>query len=277
MIEGVVLILASTAAHNGSAVLLAVAARRVSGTSSLLMGAIQRTPGLFAISLGGLGWLLEVAALTFIPLTLARIINVAGLGLLLGLTRWTLKEPLGYKEFLGVSLIALGVAAASLAPPHLGDISPGPAQWALLLLILGSGSLVPYALKALHRPVGAALGGTAAGLAYALSGVLSKGVADAVQSIEILPLLLLTTGALVVSLLSFSTELEALRTGYASVVIPVILAIHTVVPIACAPLLFGEAWPAGLLPRVLLGSGIFFALLGTVVLSRSSDRVSAKQ
>ena len=277
MIEGIGLILASTAAHNGSAVLLAVAARRHSGTSSLLVGAVRRVPGLFAIALGVLGWVLEVAALTFIPLTLARIINVAGLGLLLGLTRWTLKEPLGRKEALGVSLIALGVAAASFAPPRLGDTTPGLAQWALLLLVLGSGSMVPYALKALGRPVRAVLGGTAAGLAYALSGIFSKGVADAVQPVEILPLILLTTGALVVSLLSFATELEALRTGYASVVIPVILAIHTVVPIACAPLLFGEAWPADLFPRVLLGGGIFFALLGTVVLSSSSDRMPAKQ
>ncbi|MDQ3639384.1 MAG: hypothetical protein M3426_15625, partial [Actinomycetota bacterium] len=112
----------------------------------------------------------------------------------------------------------------------------------------------------------------------ALSGMLNKGVADAAQPVVVvLPLMLLTVGTIVFGLLSFATELEALRTGYASVVVPVILAIHTVVPIACAPLLFGEAWPAGILPRALLGGGILFALIGTVVLSSSPSRVLAKQ
>jgi hypothetical protein len=138
--------------------------------------------------------------------------------------------------------------------------------------------MLPYALKAVRQPVGAVMGGTAAGLAYALSGILSKGVADAVQPVVVvLPLVLLTAGAIVFGLLSIAVELEALRTGYASVVVPVILAIHTVVPIACAPLLFGESWPAGILSRTLLGGGILFALVGTVILSISSSRVPAKQ
>ncbi len=278
VLPGVLLILASTAAYNGSAVLLAITARRHSGGSSILLGAVRRAPGLLSISLGVLGWVLEIAALTLIPLTLARILNVAGLGLLLGLTRWFLKEPLGRREVLGVGFIAIGVTAASFAPPRLGDIPPGLTQWLLLLVVLGSASVLPYALKAMRRPVGAVMGGTTAGLAYALSGMLNKGVADAAQPVVVvLPLILLTAGTIVFGLLSFATELEALRTGYASVVVPVILAIHTVVPIACAPLLFGEAWPAGILPRALLGGGILFALIGTVVLSSSPSRVPAKQ
>lgn len=277
MILGVVLILISTVAYNGSAVLLAMAARRHSGTSSLLVGVSRRAPGLIAISLAVLGWVLEVAALTLISLTLARIINVAGLGILLGLTRWILKEPLGSREVVGVSLIAIGIGAASFAPPRLGDTPPGLVEWTVLLLVLGAGSLLPYALKALRRPVGAILGGTAAGLAYALNGILSKGVADTVRPLDVLPLVLLATGTLVFGLLSFATELNALRIGSASVVVPVVLAVHTVVPIACAPLLFGEAWPTGLLPRTLLGGGILLALFGTLVLARSSGNVLAKR
>jgi hypothetical protein len=45
----------------------------------------------------------------------------------------------------------------------------------------------------------------------------------------------------------------------------------------CAPLLFNESWPEGLLQRALLGVGIFFALLGTFVLSSSSSHVLAKR
>jgi drug/metabolite transporter (DMT)-like permease len=276
LLLGIFLILVSTVAYNSSAVLLAVTARQHTGTSPLLVGVSLRVPGLFAISLSLLGWVLEVAALTLIPLTLARILNVAGLAVLLYLTRWILKEPLGGREILGVILVVLGVTAASFAPPHLGSAPPSLEQWALLLLVLGSGSLLPYVLRVLRRP-GAAVWATAAGLAYALTGVLNKGVADAIYSGMILPLVLLTISVAMVGLLGFSTELRALRDGYVSVVVPIVLALHTVVPIMCAPLLFNESWPEGLLQRALLGVGIFFALLGTFVLSSSSSHVLAKR
>jgi hypothetical protein len=162
---------------------------------------------------------------------------------------------------------------AILTPPRLEISSPNLTKWALLLLLLTPVILIPYAFRALHRPVGATLGATASGLAYALSGIFNKGMADAFQSASILPFALLATGTMAFGLLSFVTELQVLREGYASIVVPVILAIHTVVPILCAPLLFGESWPAGLLQQVLLGGGIFLALLGALVLSRSSGDV----
>ncbi len=271
------MILASTIAYNSSAVLLAVAARRHTGNSTLLVGVSQRAPGLLAVSLSLLGWGLEVAALTSIPLTLARLLNVAGLAILLGLTRWLLKEPLGGREILGVILVALGVAAASFVPPGFGSATPGPAGWILLLAILGTGSSLPYILRVSRRPTSAALGATAAGLAYALSGILNKGAADTLESGGLLPLALLTAAIAVVGLLGFIIELGALRDGSVSVVVPIVLALHTVIPIVCAPLLFGESWPAGPLPRALLGGGILFALLGTLVLSSSASHVLAKR
>ena len=271
------MILASTIAYNSSAVLLAVAARRHTGTASLLVGISRRAPGLLAVSLSLLGWGLEVAALTSIPLTLARLLNVAGLVILLGLTRWLLEEPLGGREILGVNLVTLGVAVASSVPPSFGSATPGPAAWILLLAILGTGSSLPYILRVFRRPTSATLGATAAGLAYALSGILNKGAADTLESGGLLPLALLTAAITVVGLLGFNTELGALRDSNVSVVIPIVLALHTVVPIVCAPLLFGESWPAGPLPRALLGGGILFALLGTLVLSSSASPVLAKR
>lgn len=277
MLLGVLLVLASTAAYNGSAVLFATAARQSPGTSTLLVAVSRRVPGLLAISLSVLGWVLEIAALTMVSLTLARILNVAGLGILLGLARWVLEESLGRREVLGVALISLGTAAAILAPPRLESTPPSLAEWALLVSILTPAILLPYAFRILRQPVGAVLGATASGLAYGLSGIFNKGVAEAFQSASLLPLALLTTGTVAFGLLSFATELRALREGYASIVVPVVLAIHTVVPIICAPLLFGEAWPTSPLQQVLLGGGILLALLGTLVLARSSGDVLAKR
>lgn len=277
MLLGVLLVLASTAAYNGSAVLFAIAARRSPETSTLLVSVSRRAPGLFAISLNVVGWVLEIAALTMVSLTLARVLNVAGLGVLLGLARWVLEEPLGRREVLGVALISLGTAAAILAPPRLESTPPSLAQWALLVSILTPAILLPYAFRILRRPVGPILGATASGLAYALSGIFNKGIAEAFQSASLLPLMFLTTGTVAFGLLSFATELRALREGYASIVVPIVLAIHTVVPIICAPLLFGEAWPASPLQQVLLGGGILLALLGTLMLARSSSDVLAKR
>ena len=275
MLIGILLILASAVAYNGSAVLLAAAARRHTGNLALVVAVSKRAQGLLAIFLSILGGVLEIAALALIPLTLARILSVAGLGVLLVLTRWALKEPLGRREISGVSLIALGIAAASFAPPRLSAAPPTLEEWVMLLAILGPGVMLPYVLRTLHRVVGPPLGATASGLAYALSGIFSKGIADIVLSGWALSLALLTTGAIATSLLGFIIELDALKHGRASIVVPIVLALHTVVPIACAPLLFDEAWPAGLLPHTLLGGGILFALLGTLVLSSSSSHILA--
>ena len=275
MLAGILLILASAVAYNGSAVLLAAAARRHTGDSALVVAVSKRAQGLFAIFLSILGGVLEIAALALIPMTLARILSVAGLGVLLVLARWALKEPLGRREISGVSLVALGIVAASFAPPRLSAAPPTLEEWVMLLAILGPGAMLPYALRIFHRAVGSPLGAAASGLAYALSGIFSKGIADIFLSGAALPLALLTTGAVATSLLGFVIELDALKHGRASIVVPIVLALHTVVPIACAPFFFDEAWPAGLLPQALLSGGILFTLLGAFVLSSSSSHVLA--
>lgn len=271
---GVFLAVASTFVYNASAVLLTVAARRQSGASTLLL-AVSRSPrGLLAISLNLLGWVLEVAALAMIPLTLARLLNVAGLGVLLGLTRWFLKEPLGGREITGLGLIAFGIAAVSFAPPRIGSVRPDLGGWASLVAILGIAVAVPYMLRILLRgPAHPVLGATAAGVAFALCGVLSKGAAYAIQPFSPSILALFTTGVAAIGLLGFGAEVRALRDGYASIVVPIVLALHTTIPIICAPVFFGETWPVDPLSRTLLGGGVLLAVAGIVMLARSSSHV----
>jgi len=277
MLLGVILILASTFAYNGAVVLLAAETRRQRPQdSSRLIAVSRRAPGLFAIFLNVAGGILEIAALALIPLTLARVLSVAGLGLLLGLTRWALKEPLGPRVFVGVGLIALGIVAVSFAPPGLGDAPPTLREWILVVVVLGPVSLLPYALRFLRRPMGSTLGAISAGMAYALAGIFSKGAAEALSPEQVLTLGLLIGGILLVTLLGFAVELDALEHGRTSVVASIVLALHTVVPIACAPFVFDEAWPTGLLLQALLAIGIFLTLLGTLVLSDSSGMTASK-
>ena len=270
---GVILILVSTLAYNGSAVLLAAEARRQEEGKVLFVAVGKRFRGASAIALNLVGWALEISALTLIPLTLARILNTAGLAFLLGLTRWTLKEPLGRREVLGVVLVGLGIIAVGFAPPHRGSYTPGVWQWVILFAILGPVILLPVVQKLLRRPVGPLLGAVAGGLAYALSGILNKEVADVFRTAEVFSIALVVGVIAALGFWGFVVELDALKSGRASVVVPVVTALHTVVPIVVAPLLFGEIWPAGILLRLLLGGGIALTLLGTVVLS-SSPRVA---
>jgi hypothetical protein len=253
-----------------------MAARQEPGDLSSLLALGRHASGLYGITSNLLGWVLEVAALTMLPLTLARILNVAGLGVLLWLSRWFLKESQGRREILGTALIAVGIAAASSAAPHPGNIQPNLGEWAVLFALLVPGASLPFLLRALGRPAGPVLGATAAGLAYAFTGILNKGAAYTIAPLHLLPLALFTACIAVVGLLGFSTEITALRDGHASVVVPIVLALHTLVPIACAPLLFGEVWPTHPLPRALLGGGILLAVAGISVLGRSSSKILAE-
>jgi drug/metabolite transporter (DMT)-like permease len=193
MALGIALILTSTVVYNGSVVLLAAVARRQQGDSNLVLAVSRRASGLSAILLNILGWGLEVGALVFIPLTLARILSVAGVGVLLGLARWALKEPLGIKELGGSGLVVLGVAAVGLEIPRFGTSPPTPEDWILLLAALGPWLALPYVLRILRHSGVSTWCSTwwaiASGLAYALSGVFTKALADAL-SLESVPVLM---------------------------------------------------------------------------------------
>jgi drug/metabolite transporter (DMT)-like permease len=273
MILGIALILASTVVYNGSVVLLAAVARRQPEDSNLVLAVSLRPSGLSAIILNVLGWSLEVGALVFIPLTLARILSVAGVGVLLGLARWALKEPLGIRELGGSGLVVLGVATVGLELPRFGTSCPTPEDWILLTAALGPWLALPYLFRILRHSRVSTWWAISSGLAYGLSGLFTKALADTLLLESVPALVPLAIGVTVTGFLGFVTELEALRLGNASVTVPVILALQTVVPIVCAPFLFGETWPAGVLPSLLLGGGILLAVSGTIVLSDSSGRV----
>lgn len=269
---GVLLILASTFAYNCSAVLLAMAARQEPDSMNALLWSVSRhASGLYGIASNLVGWVLEVAALTMLPLTLARVLNVSGLVVLLWLTRWLLKETFGCGEILGAIIIAVGTAGVIFAAPQAGSSHPGITEWVALLALLIPCVLLPHVLRLLHRPVGPVVGATVAGVAYALTGILTKGVAYTIVSLDWEALMLFMACIVVIGLLGFSTEIAALRDGHVAIVVPIVLALHTVLPIVCAPFLFGEVWPVSGLLRTLLGGGIVLATAGSILLASSTS------
>jgi uncharacterized membrane protein len=133
--------------------------------------------------------------------------------------------------------------------------------------------VAPFALRRARRPSGALVLASAAGVAYALSALFSKQLANLLHDAQAVPFLLALAAAGICAVLGFINELGALQQGEASVVTPLDRALQTIIPIACAPLLFGEHWPADGGARALLASGILLTLLGILVVSHHPEPV----
>ncbi len=269
MAVGVVLILASTLAHNGSAILFAAESRRHPSSPWLLLSISRRARGARAVVLNFLAWALEVAALTLVSLTLTRLVNVAGLALVLLLSRKMLHERVGPREISGVLVIALGTLAALAASPKAGGTTPSPSLWLLILALSLPIVFLPGLLRATGVASGPALAAIVAGFAYALGGVLNKGLADGLSTAA-RPLLVVGVAVVAaIGLWGFLVELDALQRGRASMVVPVVLALHTILPILCAPFLFGETPPGGFFDRSMLGGGVVATIIGIFIVAGS--------
>jgi uncharacterized membrane protein len=284
-----VLILLSAAAYNSAPVLLALEARSrldQRGTS-LIAGVLQGSAGILGMVLTVVGWVLQLLALTRISVTLAWVLSTAGIIVLLLLSHWLLNEPIGRQQLLGILAITVGMTPVGLIHPARSTVLPALNQWLLLLFLLTPVVLIPYAPQLLRSPHRSLLGAVAAGTAYTVSTLLTKGLADLIARGQFTNMLarvldgawkqpwflgaaLLAVGIAVFSVLGFMDELDALQRGRASSVVPICAGLQTIVPILLAPAFFNEHWPAQLGARAILGAGILLVVTGSFVLSRSS-------
>jgi len=260
---GTGLMLLASTAYNSGVVLRAAAVRKTPHRAT----SARRTwlAGGASIVLMLVGWCLEFGALLYIPLTLARVLNVAGLAVLAELARRMLHEPLGRRELYALLMIAVGMAGVSIAPPELGTASVSDRQWLFLLLILGAATIGLFALRGRGRRR-VAFWAMASGMGYALSGILTKGAADALSGGALVSLSLLTVGVALAGLAGFLIEVAAIREYPVSIVAPIVLAVQTLVPIAVAPIFFHERWPSGVIIRTVLAGGILLMLAGALAL-----------
>lgn len=285
MLIGIALILLATLAYNGSTILLAAAARSRDEQfgPALLAGVLSRLRGSAGVALTLLGWLLELIALTRLSLTVDKIVMTAGFALLLVLAAWGLKEPVGWRQILGASAIGVGIIAIALMAPGNHDVRPSPTGWLVLLALLGPGMLLPSLLRGrvLRRRarvrvgVGPMICAVGAGLGYALSGMLTKGLAEALPARRPLALGLLLLGVGLAGMLAWMNELAALQQGQATAVVPIVAALQTVVPIVLAPFFFGEIWPATTMMRLVVIGGVVCDVVGVLILARSAADVVA--
>ncbi len=266
----------ATLSYNIGIVLLALAARaepKDRGRTSLTAKVVVRATGSWAIGLGILGWLFELAALTQISVTLARVIYAAGFGIMLVLARWRLGEKLESREAIGIAAIGLGIVAVGTTSPAASNVAPSLLGWVIMTAVIVPAIFFPDVLQRVTKSPGAYLSGIGAGLGYAASSLYTKGVSDLLTFSKLLPLALLIVAAGATSLVAFSDEVRALQSGRATTIVPLVAGLQSIIPIIAASIFFGEKWPATIEGRFLLGGGIALTTFGMILLAYSSAQI----
>jgi len=160
------------------------------------------------------------------------------------------------------------IGAGLTAPPN-NTSTAGDLLIAAVLAGLAAIALLPYLLRALHRRSPAAMTMIGAGFAFGFSGVATKLAADDLSQGRLAAAAGwgLATGA--ASALGLLSEASALQSRPAIQVAPVVFVTQTVVPVALAPLLFGERFsdtPLGGIPLVF---SLVLLVSGAALLARS--------
>lgn len=258
--------------YNASIALQALEARQVPvehGLRPSLLGRLVRNRRwLGATALGLAGWPLEIAALLLAPLTVVQPCLTSGLVLLLWLGVTRLGERPGRREMLAVAAIVAGVAGVALAAPARTTDHAGAEAIALALVLVALPVLLPYALR--RRPAAAAtLAIFSAGFGYAWTAVASKLLTDEVATGAVVAAALWLATAAGSEGLALLSEMSALQRRPATQVAPAMFATQVLVPVALAPLIFGEAWADTPLGGAVLVAAMALAVVGTVLLAGS--------
>lgn len=272
MLLGLLLALAASALFNVAVAIQALDARTLPRELGLrfelLRHLLRRRRWRLGMTLAILGWPLHAAALSLAPLTAVQPALAAGLLILLVVASRTLGERVGTREVVAVLLIVVGEAGVAWAAPDRSATHAHGVPLVAALVGLGAVALLPYALRDRSGARGFAAVASA-GVAFALSGFVTKLVSDDLSSGALVSAWLwadLVGAAAVIGVLS---ENSAFQTRPASQVAPLVFSAQTVLPVLLAPLVGGENWsntPLG-------GGAVVLSLLavvaGVVLIARS--------
>ena len=241
---------------------------------SLLRRLLRNRKWLGATGLGLLGWPLEIVALLLAPLTVVQPCLASGLILLLWLGATRLGEKPGPREWTAVAAIVVGVVGVALVAPERSTDHADDATLALALALVAIPMLAPYALRsrAVSLPI---LAVVSAGCGYAWTAIASKLLTDELVAGTLLVAVLWLATAAASEALALLSEMSALQRRGATHVAPIMFAVQVLVPVALAPLIFGESWGSTPLGGAVLVASMALAVSGTVLLagSRSVGRV----
>jgi drug/metabolite transporter (DMT)-like permease len=268
-----ILCLASAACYNGGIVLQSAGAFGSNSERVLrpsLFGQLVRVRSwVVGTALSLVGWGFQVWALTAASLTFVQPALGTGVFFLLAFAWLVLGQRPNRRDAAGALALAAGIGLLSLYAPAPGDATSGAGTWLAVGAVLAAASLAPFALRAAGRVAGPLWLAASVGFAYALTGLSSEVVS---RGIERGDLAMFAGGAAVTAcfgVTGFLTETSALLSGSVTAVVPVMVAVDTVLPVALAPMLFGERWPHSAPRIVALCVGLVGAVGGAITLAGS--------
>lgn len=269
LLAGVALAALASAFYNLGLVVQAQAARVEPAGSGLGVGLIvrllRRSRWLVGTALVTLGWPLQALALLFAPLTVVQPALAVGLVLPLAAAA-RLGDPVRRRDVWAVAAVIAGVALLVVAAP---PRETRASTWAVVVALAALGGVAVLApLVARGRARGSALV-VAAGLAFSGNAVATKLASDVFARHAWLVLVAWAVVALVAGVLGTAAETGALQLRSAGGVAAVVFALETAVPVALAPLLFGERWGGSWWGVVARTGGIVLALAGAADLTRA--------
>jgi hypothetical protein len=241
---------------------------------SLLGRLLRNRKWLGATGLGLLGWPLEIVALLLAPLTVVQPCLASGLVLLLWMGAKKLGERPGPREWVAVGAIGVGVVGVALVAPERSTDHAGTATMAIALGLVAIPMLAPYALRSRASSL-STLAVVSAGCGYAWTAIASKMFTDEIVAGVLLVAVAWLATAAASEVLALLSEMSALQRRGATHVAPIMFAVQVLVPVALAPLIFGESWGETPLGGAALLALMAIAVSGVVLLagSRSVGRV----
>jgi hypothetical protein len=274
LVLGIVAAMGSSTLYSLGVSLQALDARETHHREYLRLGLvrslIKRRRWLFGTGLSLLGWPLQLLALSLAPLVVVQPAMAAGLLVLLVAGERMLGERAGRREHLAVIAIVLGVLGAALCAPAHTNAQTSNGTIAIVLGVLGIASLLPHLMLRLsRRRPPAALTMASAGLAYGWGGVATKLASDNLAYGFLWIAVAWGVATAAISALAALSEMSALQSRPAIQVAPVVFVIQTAIPVALAPLLFGERFTETPLSGTLLAAALAVLIAGAVVLARS--------
>lgn len=218
---------------------------------------------LIGAALATTGWGFHVAALALAPISLVQATIAGGLVLLTPLADRVFGLEVGRREWIGVAVVAAGLAVLALSLEGQGDEAHADYVPATFIAYTGALTVLSLLLLPLGRRgprAGVALG-LSGGLMWGASDICIKAVSSELDTAGWLVVLdELSLAILVLSVLGLLVSARSLQLGPAVAVIALTSAAANVTTIASGPLVFGEPFPsdpAGVALRV----GAFLAVV----------------
>jgi drug/metabolite transporter (DMT)-like permease len=269
---GLIAAAAASVAFNVGIVLQAADARQEPAEEglrlSLLAHLARRRRWIAGLLLGGVGFLLQVLALSLAPFVVVQPVLAAGLLLMLYLGVRMLGERVGRAEVAGVLGITAGIGLLAWGQPAGIETVTNETAVISVMGAMVAISLIPFALRGRGRLDSALFVIVASALAYGASNIATKLVSDTVDSRSwLLVGVWLATAA--VTGVVLTTEMTALQRRPATFVVPVSFAIQTFLPVVLEPIYLTERWGSAALDGVPLIAGLLLIAIGAVAVSRT--------